>query len=65
MKDFIIIGAINKIYQKFMVDDISRTVFINCKSKEKYDNNDTREMILKYVLLKIQIMFAFVSGCQR
>ena len=23
-----------------MVDDISRTVFINCKSKEKYDNND-------------------------
>ena len=40
MKDFIIIGTICKIYQNFMTDDISRTVFINCKSKEKYDNND-------------------------
>ena len=40
MKDFIIIGAICKIYQKSMIDDISRTVFINCKSKENYDNND-------------------------
>lgn len=40
MKDFIIIGAICKIYHKSMIDDISRTVFINCKSKEKYDNND-------------------------
>ena len=40
MKDFIIIGAICKIYQKNMIDDISRTVFENCKSKEKYDNND-------------------------
>ena len=40
MKDFIIIGTICKIYQKNMIDDISRTVFINCKSKEKYDNND-------------------------
>ncbi len=42
MKDFIIIGTICKIYQNFMTDDISRTVFINCKSKEKYDNNDYR-----------------------
>ena len=40
MKDFIIIGTICKIYQKNMIDDISRTVFENCKSKEKYDNND-------------------------
>ena len=40
MKDFIIVGIICKIYQNFMIDDISRTVFINCKSKEKYDNND-------------------------
>lgn len=40
MKDFIIIGTICKIYKNFMADDISRTVFINCKSKEKYDNND-------------------------
>ena len=40
MKDFLIVGIICKIYQKNMIDDISRTVFINCKSKEKYDNND-------------------------
>lgn len=26
-----------------MIDDISRTVFINCKSKENYDNNDYKK----------------------